>query len=123
MKTDRITRVNELLRRELGQTLYRVIHEGDINLARVTITHVITSPNLRSARVLVSVMGDEAEKKRVMKVLKKHRADMQREIGKNIGLKYTPKLSFHSDSSLKEGAEILTLLSELDDQAEEAKEQ
>jgi len=62
MKTDRLTRVNELLRREIGVVLYRLLDRSQFDLAALTVTHVITSSDLRSARVLISIRGHEHER-------------------------------------------------------------
>ena len=53
MSVDRLVRVNELLKREIGLSLYRVITEGDFDLSAVTITKVTVSKDLAAARVLV----------------------------------------------------------------------
>ena len=114
MKTDRMTRVNELLRREIGDMLYKIVHESDADLSAITITHVVTSTNLRNARVLVSIRGSDEVRQRLLRLLKRHRAEFQREISRHLQLKYTPCLSFDLDSSLEEGDHMLRLLSELD---------
>ena len=87
MKPDRITRVNELVRRELGDQLYRVVNRPDFDPAAVTFTHAITSVDLRSCRVLVSVRGDLPEQERVLSILKKHRVDFQEAIGTHVVLR------------------------------------
>ena len=74
MATNRLDRVNELLQREIASSLYRILPGTSVNLAAVTVTHVITAPDLRSARVLVSVMGSESEGKSVINELNNHRA-------------------------------------------------
>ena len=61
MKADRITRVNELIRRELGVQLYRIINRPNFDAAAVTFTHVLTSVDLRNCRVLVSIRAPQAE--------------------------------------------------------------
>ncbi len=113
MKVDRLTRVNELLRREIGGILFRVTDRSVVDLAAVTVTHVIASDNLRHARVLVSVRGDEAMHRRVLHHLQSLHAAIQEEIAKVVVLKYTPRLQFELDRSLETGDRILSLLSTL----------
>ena len=114
MKADRITRVNELVRRELGVQLYRVINRPDFDPAAVTFTHAITSVDLRTCRVLVSIRGDLPEQERMLSVLKRHRADFQDAIHRNIVLRYTPQLHFVLDHSVEQGDQVLHLLQQME---------
>ena len=114
MTTDRMSRVNELLRREIGEALFHVTNDSDFDLAAVTVTRVIASRNLRHARVLVSIMGHHDQRARMMSMLRKQRCEMQRRINSNLNLKYTPRLSFELDTSLERGDQILSLLAEIE---------
>ena len=111
-----MTRVNELLRREIGTALFRVVNEDDCDLSAVTVTHVLTSSNLRTAHVLVSIRGDTARQRRLLSLLRRHRADIQEVIHKNIVLKYTPRLAFLLDKSLADGDRVLDILRGLDEE-------
>jgi tRNA pseudouridine55 synthase len=101
MSIDRLARVNELLRREIGGALYHVLKDYEVDLAAVTITHVITTRNLRSARVLVSIRDHRGERDRIISRLRRHRAEIQAIINRNMTLKYTPKLMFALDPSVE----------------------
>ncbi len=114
MKVDRLTRVNELLRREIGGMLYRVVDRSIVDVAAVTVTHVAVSSDLRTARVLVSVRGDEAQHYRVLNHLRSLRATIQEGIAGTVILKYTPRLHFELDRSVEVGDRVLTLLAQLD---------
>ena len=114
MKADRITRVNELIRRELGVQLYRVVNRPDFDSAAVTFTHALTSVDLRSCRVLVSIRGEPAEQERMLGVLKRHRAEFQEAIHKNVVLRYTPQLHFVLDHSVEQGDHVLELLGRME---------
>ncbi len=114
MKPDRMTRVNELLRREIGGSLFELLNRTEIDLAAVTITRVETSPSLRSAKVFVSVRDGEGEKESVLKVLQRHRIQFQDRINKNVVLKYTPKLQFILDESLEKGDGVLRILEDME---------
>jgi len=114
MNVDRIKRVNELLHREIGEALYHVLRDDEVDLSVVMISHVITHRDLRQARVLVSVRGTEEEQQRVLKRLRRHRADLQAEVMKKVVLKYTPRLQFELDRSVAQGDHILDVLSALD---------
>lgn len=114
MKADRITRVNELIRRELGIQLYRVVNRPDFDPAAVTFTHVLTAVDLRTCRVLVSIRGEEADQERMLSVLRHHRAEFQDAIHRNIVLRYTPQLHFVLDHSVAEGDHILQILDRME---------
>ncbi len=114
MKTDRLTRVNELLRREIGLALYRIQAGNAFDTAAVTVTHVIVSSDLRRARVLVSIRAATAEQTRMLAGLRRHHAAIQELVARGVILKYTPRLQFELDSSLQEGDRVLEMLRELD---------
>lgn len=113
MQSKRITRINELLKREIAGVLYRELGGSDIDLAAVTVTRVEIASNLRRARVSVSVLGDAARRDRVLRALQQHRARIQSLISRDIVLKYTPVLSFAHDTSIATGDRVLHLIDEL----------
>lgn len=115
MSVDRLDRINELLKREIGDLLFRVMNENNFDLSAVTVTHVITSRNLRHARVLVSIRDHQEHQQRMISLLKKHRKEFQQRINTDINLKFTPRLTFELDTSIEEGDRILHRLSELEE--------
>ena len=120
MKADRITRVNELIRRELGVQLYRLVNRADFDAAAVTFTHALTSVDLRSCRVLVSIRGELPEQERMLAILKRHRVEFQEAIGQNVVLRYTPQLHFVLDHSVAEGDHVLEILNRMETTGEVA---
>ena len=68
--------------REIGDSLYRVINTGLIDMAVITITRVETSRDLKHARVMVSVRGPDQE--RVMAELRRNRIEIQRRINMTL---------------------------------------
>lgn len=111
MKVDRILRVNELLRRELGRLVERDV--APRMEALVTVTRVSTSPDLRQARVYVSVLGGEEQRHEALRLLLGCRREMQSELGRRVRLKYTPVLTFQLDRSLEEADRILSIIDDL----------
>lgn len=114
MSIDRLTRVNELLKREIGTALFKIMADGEVDLSTVTITAVRASTNLRSAKVLVSVRDTEARKHSVLAALMRHRPELQHLINENVKLKYTPRLTFELDLSVEKGDHVLQVLYELE---------
>jgi ribosome-binding factor A len=114
MSVDRLTRVNALLRREIGELLFRVMNEQGFDLSAITVTRVETSSSLRQARVMVSIRDHEDERDRMLRILRHHAPEIQAAINRDLTLKYTPRLSFMLDTSVERGDRILGLLSEID---------
>ena len=113
MSTNRITRVNELVQREIASSLYKLNTGGKLDLAKVTVTHVITSPDLRKSRVLVSYMGDREAGDAAVRLLNRKRKELQRMLADNVVLKYTPHLLFALDQSVEQGNRVLEILEHL----------
>jgi ribosome-binding factor A len=110
-------RVNELLKREIAVLLERM----DFRLPDtvVSITAVETSPDLRHAKVGVSVLGGGEDARRgVLRSLRKERVDIQTAIAGNVRLKYTPVLQFELDTRIESGDKILAILAEMEGDGE-----
>ncbi len=116
MTIDRIQRINELLRREIAGVLFRLINEEGFDISAISITHVITSPTLRNARVYVSIRDHKDQRRNMLSVLRSHRAEIQRHISHTVILKYTPRLSFELDQSIEKGDHILDVLSKMENE-------
>lgn len=114
MSVDRLTRVNALLRREIGDLLFRIMDERGFDLSAVSITRVEVSPSLRQARVMVSIRDHEKEREPMLRLLRRHAPEIQATINRDLTLKYTPRLSFELDTSIERGDKVLGLLSEID---------
>lgn len=114
MGSNRLVRVNELIQHSVAGLLYRSVSDPEFNAALVTITHVVTSPDLRHARVLVSINAPPAKQSRMLGILKHNRGMLQHEMSREVVLKYTPHLQFELDQSLAEGDHVLGLISKLE---------
>lgn len=103
-------RVDESLREVIAQEVARLKDPG---LGFVTVTGVATSPDLRTARVYYSVMGDDDERERTQAALERAAPRIQRIVGREVRLKYNPRLTFVYDESIQHGLRIDRLLHEL----------
>ncbi len=113
MTVDRLTRVNALLRREIGESLFRVLTADQLDLAAVTVTRVTVSASLRQAYVGVSILGHEHERGRMLHRLRQKAPELQSLINRDLKLKYTPRLFFELDTSIERGDHVLQVLSGL----------
>lgn len=114
MSIDRLTRVNQLLRHEIADSLFRIFNDPGVDLAAVTVTRVETSSNLRNARVYVSIRGDEHQQRELLNLLKQHRKEVQSAVARHVVLKYTPHINFEIDHSIEEGAHVLDVIARLE---------
>jgi len=111
MASNRIGRINEEVQRELS-SLLRELKDPRVS-GLISITNVDVTPDLRFAKVFVSVL--EADKaKDTLKGLKSAGGFLRRELGARLNLRHTPQLDFVLDDSIAYGAHIFDILSKLD---------
>jgi ribosome-binding factor A len=112
--TRRIERLNELIREELSELIRR--HTKDPRLGCfLTFTRVDTSADLSYAKVYVSIMGSDEEKRDAMKGLKSASGFLYRELRERLSLRHTPQLIFCEDDTIERGAQVLNLIKEVSD--------
>ena len=108
MPTERMRRVNEVMREVIGSAIATELEDPRIGF--VTVTSVETSPDLRSARVHVSVLGGDAERAATLAGLGSSHGVLQARIAREMRIKRTPTLSFHYDETPERGVRISRLL-------------
>jgi ribosome-binding factor A len=106
----RSERVADLVRAEISRLA--LIEAHDPVLRKVTITDVEMPPDLRSARVYFSVLGDDAEWDEALAALDRASGFLRREVGRRCELRFAPELHFFSDRSIERGARIEELLAQ-----------
>lgn len=108
MASGRMRRVNEVMREVISEALATELQDPRIGF--VTVTAVETSPDLRSARVYVSVLGDEREREDTLAGLRSSHGVLQSLIARETRMKRTPTLTFHYDESIERGQRVTKLL-------------
>ena len=108
MAGDRMRRVNEAVREVLSARIAEGLKDPRIGF--VTLTSVDTSPDLRHARVYVSVLGDETERHETLAGLGSAHGVLQQAIANELRMKRTPTLRFVFDESIGRGMRISELL-------------
>jgi ribosome-binding factor A len=107
---ERMRRVNEVLREVIGDAISTELEDPRIGF--VTVTSVDTSPDLRAARVYVSVLGDAEDRERTLSALQSAHGVLQGQVAAQTRMKRTPSLTFHYDEGLERGVRISRLLEE-----------
>ena len=107
MPSNRIGRINEEIQRELA-ALIPTVKDPRVS-GMISVTAVETTPDLKYAKVYVSALDKSAEEQ-VLKGLKSASGWLRRELGRALGLRNTPELSFVRDDSIDKGARILEML-------------
>jgi ribosome-binding factor A len=105
---DRMRRVNEAVREVVSARIAEGLRDPRIGF--VTVTAVETSPDLRQARVYVSVLGSEKERAATLEGLESAHGVLQQAVAGELRMKRTPTLQFVFDESIDRGMRITELL-------------
>ncbi len=105
---DRMRRVNEAVREVVSARIAEGLRDPRIGF--VTVTGVETSPDLRHARVFVSVLGSDQERAATLAGLDSAHGVLQQSVATELRLKWTPSLQFVFDESIDRGMRITELL-------------
>ena len=108
--TERMRRVNEAVREVLSEAVGEL---KDPRIGFVTVTGVETSPDLRHARVFVSVLGSEAKRERTLEGLAAAHGVLQAKVAHELRMKRTPQLAFQYDPAVERGVRMTQLIDEL----------
>lgn len=107
--TRRIEQVNHLIRQEISELLQRQVKDPRLDRF-LSVIEVDTSPDLRSAKVFVSCIGNEEKKEETLRVLSAASGFFRGELAKRLSLRRVPELDFQWDDSIERGAHILELI-------------
>ena len=109
MSSRRQKQINHTIRRELSELLARHVGDPRIN-GVISITEVDVSPDLKQAKVYISVMGNDVEKGEVFAGLASASDFLRRELGARIRIRHIPKLIFKRDDSIEKAERIHQLI-------------
>ena len=105
----RIKKVNQLIREEIAEMLQRHIKDPRLS-GLISVTEVETSPDLRYAKIYVSCICNEDEKKEILQGLTSASSYIRGELSRNLRLRRIPEISFCWDESIARGARIIELI-------------
>ena len=108
----RTERLNEVFKREISKLLEREVNDPRLSNI-ISVTRVEISPDLRNAKVFVSVLGEESSKLEVIEGFNDASNFLRRKLSTYIRLRVIPHLSFYYDDSIEQGARVLKVLDQV----------
>ncbi|MDM9380112.1 30S ribosome-binding factor RbfA [Chlorogloeopsis sp. ULAP01] len=112
----RVSRVAELIKREVSQMLLNGIKDDRVGTGMVSVTDVDVSGDLQHAKIYVSIYGTEEAKAETMAGLKSATGYVRSELGARVRLRRTPEVVFIEDRSIERGNKVLSLLNQIQQQ-------
>ena len=109
--SNRMNRINEELKKEISNVISYELRDSQIT-GMISVTKVDTTPDLRFARVYVSMINAKSNKGNLAR-LKKCSGFIRSQIAKKVNLRITPELIFLFDESLEYGSRIDAILENL----------
>ena len=109
----RVSRVAELMKREVSQMLLSGIKDDRVGTGMVSVTDVDVSGDLQHAKVFVSIYGSEEARAETMAGLKSATGFVRSELGQRVRLRRTPEVIFVEDRSIERGTRVLSLINQL----------
>ncbi len=106
------TRINQEVQRELSNLISRELKDPRIQLM-TTVTSCEVAPDLKTAKVYISVLGDENQRKQTMEGLKSAASFLRSQLASSLNLRNTPELIFISDDSIEYGINMSKLIDEV----------
>lgn len=112
----RVSRVAELIKREVSQMLLNGIKDDRVGTGMVSVTDVDVSGDLQHAKIFVSIYGTDEAKAETMAGLRSATGFVRSELGARVRLRRTPEVVFIEDRSIERGTKVLSLLNKLKDE-------
>jgi len=111
MSSRRLLKAGEAIREVVSMAILTELR--DPRVKNVTVIGVEVAPDMREAKVLVSVMGSESQQTTALRGLKNSCGFLQSKIAERIDTRYTPKLTFVADEGVKKSLAVAQILEQL----------
>ena len=108
MSTRRTARLSEVVKQEVSKII--LYEMNDPRISFITIIKADVAPDLKKAKIYVSILGDEATQRMTMRGLEHAKGFVQTELGARLKIRYTPHLEFCLDESVKKSMHISKLI-------------
>jgi ribosome-binding factor A len=110
--TRRTERLNQVIQIEISDLLRKHINDPRLN-GLISVTGVSISKDLQNAKVLISALCDNADKKEILKGFTSAAGFLRRELAHRLNIRVTPELSFEFDDSIERGVNLVNLIDKL----------
>lgn len=117
MASRRLLKAAEAIREVVSMAILTEIR--DPRVENVTVTGVEVAPDMKTANVLVSIMGDEGRQQLCLRGLHNSAGFLQSKVAKRIETRYTPRLTFEIDDGVKKSLEVQKILQQIAKEREE----
>ncbi len=121
MASRRTLKAAEAIREVVSMAILTEIR--DPRVENVTVTGVEVAPDMKTAKIMVSIMADEKQQHLCMRGLQNSAGFLQSKIAKRIDTRYTPRLTFEIDDGVKKSLEVNKILQDLAREREELERQ
>ena len=111
-RNNRMTRVNDEITKELGNVIRGELKDPRIGVM-TSVLRVETTQDLKYCKIFISVLGNDEEKKEVMKGLKSASGYIRHLLAERINLRITPELMFRLDDSVEYGIKMSKLIEQI----------
>ena len=108
---DRTDRISEEMKKEVSTIIQNELKDPRLP-KMISVTSAEVTRDLRYAKIFVSILGDESDKKNAIQGLKSAAGFIRREIGQRLKLRYTPEILFELDNSIERGVYLNKLINE-----------
>ena len=117
----RTHKVGSLIKEELSVLFQRNFSMSDYGF--LTVTDVIMSPDLKVAKVYISVYGDTDRKKKSFAMLEAHKSSIRSMLGRSVRLRYTPEIIFYLDETVEKAIKLENIFRKIHEQDSKKDEQ
>jgi len=105
----RTERLNKVIKQEISRLLEREVNDPRLSNS-ISVTEVSVSPDLKYAKVFVSILGNETAKTEMLAGFNAASGFLRKKLASHLKLRCVPQLSFHYDNSIEQGARLLKLI-------------
>lgn len=112
MASQRLTRINEEIRREISEIVRSEIKDPAVQDAMISVVAVDTTNDLKTSKVFISVL-QENKKQEVITALTKAQGYIRREVARRINLRNTPEFLFRLDESIERGMQMSKMIADV----------
>ena len=108
----RIRKIQEFIKQEVSNIILRELKDPRMGFVTVTDAHI--TGDLREATVYISLFGSDEDKKNTLAALKSANGFIRTEVGRRLGIRYSPTIEFKEDTSLDYGMKIDKILRDIE---------